>query len=70
MAMKNEELLSLKKRIKEKEKEIKATEKLLEKLNTEVDALYEELDNLETLRLFAKIKDKGVGVEDALKMLG
>ena len=68
--MKNEELLSLKKRIKEKEKEIKATEKLLEKLNTEVDALYEELDNLETLRLFAKIKDKGVGVEDALKMLG
>ena len=68
--MKNEELLSLKKRIKEKEDEIKATEELLEKLNNEVDALYEELDNLETLQLFAKIKDKSLSVEDTLKLLG
>ena len=68
--MGKEELLSLKKRIKEKEDEIKATEKLLEKLNAEVDALYEELDDLETLWLWDKIKDKGLRVEDTLKMLG
>ena len=68
--MGKEELLSLKKRIKEKEEEIKATEKLLEKLNAEVDALYEELDNLKTLRLFSKIKDEDLTVEDILKLLG
>lgn len=68
--MKQEELLSLKKRINEKEEEIRAAEKLLEKLNDEVAALYEELDSLETLQLFAQIKDKGLTVEDTLKLFG
>ena len=64
-----QELLSLKKQIKEKEEEIKAAEKLLERLNNEADALYETLDSLETLQLFAQTKDKGLNVEDILKLL-
>ena len=65
-----QKLLSLKKRINEKEEEIRAAEKLLEKLNDEVSALYEELDSLETLQLFAQIKEKGLTVEDTMKLLG
>ena len=65
-----QELLSLKKRIKEKEEEIRTTEKLLERLNNEADALYEEMDTLETLQLFAQIKEKGLKVEDTLKLFG
>ena len=67
--MRNEELLSIKKQIKEKEAEIKATEKLLDTLNKEVNALYEELDSIETLQLFKKIKDKGLSVEETLKLM-
>lgn len=44
----------LQKKIKEKEREIKAAELLLEKLNNEADALYKEFDDLEAMELIRK----------------
>lgn len=67
--MEDKKVLILKEQIKEKEKEIKNVESLLKKLNEEIDALYDELDNLETLQLFGKIKDKGITVEETLRLL-
>ena len=58
---------SIYERIKEKEKEIKEAEALLEKLNKEVQALYDEKNNEEILRLFRKINDRGLSSEETVK---
>lgn len=59
----------LQKKIKEKEREIKATELLLEKLNKEADALYKEFDDLEAMELIRKMDDKGLSIEEAWEMI-
>lgn len=59
----------LQKQIKEKEREIKAAELLLDKLNKEADALYKEFDDLEAMELIRKMDDKGLTIEEALEMI-
>lgn len=59
----------LQKQIKEKEREIKAAELLLEKLNKEAEALYRELEDLEAMRLIRKMDDKGLSIEDVLDLI-
>lgn len=59
----------LQKKIKEKEREIKAAELLLEKLNKEADALYKEFDDLEAMELIRKMDDKGLTIEEALELI-
>ena len=59
----------LQKQIKEKEREIKAAELLLEKLNNEADALYKEFDDLEAMELIRKMDDKGLSIEEAWEMI-
>lgn len=56
-------------RIKAKENEIKEVETFLEKLNKELQALYDEKNNEESYELFMKIKDKGLTVEETLELL-
>ena len=59
----------LQKKIKEKEREIKAAELLLEKLNNEADALYKEFDDLEAMELIRKMDDKGLTIENVLDLI-
>ena len=59
----------LQKKIKEKEREIKAAELLLEKLNNEADALYKEFDDLEAMELIRKMDDKGLTIEEAWELI-
>lgn len=59
----------LQKQIKEKEREIKAAELLLEKLNNEADALYKEFDDLEAMELIRKMDDKGLTIENVLDLI-
>lgn len=59
----------LQEQIQKKEKEIKAAELLLDKLNKEADALYKEYDDLEAMELIRKMDDKGLSIEEALEMI-
>lgn len=59
----------LQEQIQKKEKEIKAAELLLDKLNKEADALYKEFVDLEAMQLIRKMDDKGLSIEEALDMI-
>lgn len=61
--------ISIYDRIKAKEDEIEVVENFLEKLNKELQALYDEKNNEESYELFMKIKDKGLTVEETLELL-
>lgn len=60
---------SIQKQIREKEKEIKAAEILLDRLNKEADALYKEFDDLEAMELIRKMDDKGLTIENVLDLI-
>lgn len=61
--------LSIHDRIKIKEKEIKEAEDLLDKLNEEIQELYDEKIKEEAAELFMKIKDKGLSIDETLDLL-
>lgn len=66
--MKNK-MESIQEQIRKKEREIKAAELLLDKLNKEAEALYRELEDLEAMRLIRKMDDKGLSIEDVLDLI-
>jgi phosphoribosyl-ATP pyrophosphohydrolase len=60
---------SIQEQIRKKEREIKAAELLLDKLNKEAEALYRELEDLEAMRLIRKMDDQGLSIEDVLDLI-
>lgn len=66
--MKNK-MESIQEQIRKKDREIKAAELLLDKLNKEAEALYRELEDLEAMKLIRKMDDKGLTIEEALDMI-
>lgn len=56
-------------RIENKKEEIKIAQEKLEQLNTQLQTLIKEKDNLEMKKLFETMKKNGISLEDALKKL-
>ena len=56
-------------RIEEKKQNINEVEEMLAQLNTELQELYTERDNLQMSQLFEAMKTKGLDIDEALKLL-
>lgn len=56
-------------RILDKQSEIAQKEEELKKLNDELSALNNERDELQKSQLFSMMQEKGLTIDDALKML-
>lgn len=56
-------------RIEEKKQNIKEVEEMLAQLNNELQELYSEKDDLEMRLLLSKVKESGLDIDEALKLL-
>lgn len=56
-------------RIDEQKNKIQETETLLKKLNDELQELYAEKDDLEMRQLLKQMKDSGLSIDQAMKLL-
>ena len=56
-------------RIEETLSEIQSTEQRLVELNTQLQGLYDEKDDLEMRQIWTAIKSKGLTIEDMQKLL-
>lgn len=56
-------------RILDKQNEIQKTEELLNKLNDELQSLYTKRDEFEMKKLFELMKEKGLTIDEATKLL-
>lgn len=61
--------LSIYEQIEAKQQAIKKTEELLQKLNTELESLYAQRDELEMKQLFAKMREKNLSIDKATELL-
>lgn len=61
--------LTIYKQIEAKQQAIKKTEELLQKLNTELENLYAQRDELEMRQLFAKMREKNLSIDKATELL-
>lgn len=61
--------LSIYEQIEAKQQAIKKTEELLQKLNTELESLYAQRDELEMRQLFAKMREKNLSIDKATELL-
>ena len=61
--------LTIYEQIEEKQQAIKKTEELLQKLNTELESLYAQRDELEMRQLFAKMREKNLSIDKATELL-
>ena len=69
MARKSKSIsLSVYERIENKLQSIKETEELLAKLNSELQELYNEKDDLEMRQLLSMMKSKGLTIDEAAKL--
>lgn len=56
-------------RIEDKKNEITKTEELLEQLNDDLQELFKEKDKLEMELLLAKVRERGLNIDQALLQL-
>ena len=61
--------LTIYEQIEAKQQAIKKTEELLQKLNTELESLYAQRDELEMRQLFAKMREKNLSIDKATELL-
>ena len=61
--------LSIYEQIEAKQQAIKKTEELLQKLNTELESLHAQRDELEMRQLFAKMREKNLSIDKATELL-
>lgn len=61
--------LTIYEQIEAKQQAIKKTEELLKKLNTELESLYAQRDELEMRQLFAKMREKNLSIDKATELL-
>lgn len=61
--------LTIYEQIEAKQQAIKKTEELLQKLNTELESLYAQRDELEMRQLFAKMREKNLSIAKATELL-
>lgn len=61
--------LTIYEQIEAKQQAIKKTEELLQKLNTELESLYAQRDELEMRQLFTKMREKNLSIDKATELL-